>query len=46
MTEEAGVTLVCNCLAEAKKRFVANLCSWHVGIIDKNGHRVLENFAV
>ena len=43
---EAGVTLVRKCLAEAKKRFVANLSSWHVVIIDKNGHRVLENFAV
>ncbi|VDO84808.1 unnamed protein product [Heligmosomoides polygyrus] len=46
MTEEEGVTLLKKCIAEAKRRFVANIPGYKVIIIDKKGYRQLADIQV
>ncbi|WKX90396.1 hypothetical protein Q1695_009330 [Nippostrongylus brasiliensis] len=46
MTEEQGLTLMKKCIAEAKRRFVANIPGYKVVIIDKKGYRQLADVNV
>ncbi|KAK5972059.1 Proteasome subunit beta [Trichostrongylus colubriformis] len=46
MTEEEGLSLLNKCIAEAKRRFVANLPGYKVVIIDKKGYRQLADIKV
>ncbi|XGW22443.1 hypothetical protein V3C99_005014 [Haemonchus contortus] len=46
MTEEEGLSLLHKCIAEAKRRFVANLPGYKVVIIDKKGYRQLTDIKV
>ena len=44
MTLEEGIEAVKKCMKESKKRFVANLQSFHLLVIDKDGTRALGDF--
>ncbi|CAJ0593904.1 unnamed protein product [Cylicocyclus nassatus] len=44
MSEAEGLSLLNKCIAEAKKRFVANIPGYKVVVIDKNGYRQLPDF--
>ncbi|KAK6045394.1 peptidase, T1 family [Cooperia oncophora] len=46
MTEEEGLSLLNKCIAEAKRRFVANLPGYKVVVIDKKGYRQLPDIKV
>ncbi|VDD95537.1 unnamed protein product [Enterobius vermicularis] len=43
MSENEGLDALKKCLEECKRRFIANLSSYQVMIIDKNGFRQLED---
>ncbi|KAJ1372526.1 Proteasome subunit beta type-2 [Parelaphostrongylus tenuis] len=46
MTEAEGLSLLNKCIAEAKRRFVANIPGYKVVVIDKNGYRHLGDIKV
>uniref|UniRef100_A0A8R1TLT1 Proteasome subunit beta n=3 Tax=Onchocerca TaxID=6281 RepID=A0A8R1TLT1_ONCVO len=46
MTEAEGMDLLKKCLHESKRRFIVNLPSFEVLVIDKNGTRQLEDIKV
>ncbi|VBB26926.1 unnamed protein product [Acanthocheilonema viteae] len=46
MTEAEGIDLLNKCLYESKRRFIVNLPSFGVMVIDKNGMRQLENIKI
>ncbi|RCN23731.1 hypothetical protein ANCCAN_30580 [Ancylostoma caninum] len=46
MSEAEGLSLLNKCIAEAKKRFVANIPGYKVVIIDKKGYRQLSDISV
>ncbi|KAE9412746.1 hypothetical protein Angca_006250 [Angiostrongylus cantonensis] len=46
MTEAEGLALLNKCIAEAKRRFVANLPGYKVVVIDKKGYRQLGDIKV
>ncbi len=45
MTEAEGVHALRACLTEAKKRFVANLPTFQVLVVDKDGVRKLDDIS-